>query len=361
MSDTPWDESVAAEMKSETAHDAARGAQRIIWLDLARGVGIILVVFGHTWRGLETSFLIPQDYGFETVDRAIYLFHMPLFFLLAGLSMSGLSFAGRSRPDFGRFLSGRAQRLLWPLALWTYIFIGLQAAAQGASHASVGFDALLRLPLPPYQHLWFLWALFLLQLVGVAVLRAPLGGAGRAAALIALGCLPLMGVIDFPSDWAPYLGPARSHLPAFALGLLVGEAAIRARAPGVLAGIAALVALGLCIVVDHMAGLENSGRRALGVVAAAAAVFAMRALARPRETSGAPSRLAEQLAWLGRASMAIYLMHVVLSSAVRAFLLAMGVRDFGLHLTLGFAAGLVGSLIALAIARRLKLTGLLGF
>ena len=44
---------------------------RLDWLDAAKGLGIILVVAGHVWtRG--------------PVRDAIYAFHMPLFFLLAG-------------------------------------------------------------------------------------------------------------------------------------------------------------------------------------------------------------------------------------------------------------------------------------
>lgn len=44
---------------------------RLDWVDVAKGLGIILVVMGHVWtRG--------------AMRDAIYAFHMPLFFLLAG-------------------------------------------------------------------------------------------------------------------------------------------------------------------------------------------------------------------------------------------------------------------------------------
>lgn len=44
--------------------------RRVEWLDFAKGLGIILVVMGHT--------LFP-------VHAAIDVFHMPLFFILAGI------------------------------------------------------------------------------------------------------------------------------------------------------------------------------------------------------------------------------------------------------------------------------------
>lgn len=46
--------------------------QRLDWVDVARGIGIIAVVVGHVWtRG--------------PLRDAMYSFHMPLFFLLSGM------------------------------------------------------------------------------------------------------------------------------------------------------------------------------------------------------------------------------------------------------------------------------------
>ena len=44
---------------------------RIEWIDIAKGIGIILVILGHTFEISRIS--------------AIYVFHMPLFFFLSGL------------------------------------------------------------------------------------------------------------------------------------------------------------------------------------------------------------------------------------------------------------------------------------
>ena len=48
-------------------------SERIAWIDAAKGIGILLVVLGHTFN-------IPV-----WLHNWIYSFHMPLFFLLAGL------------------------------------------------------------------------------------------------------------------------------------------------------------------------------------------------------------------------------------------------------------------------------------
>lgn len=44
---------------------------RIEWIDVAKGIGIILVIMGHTF---QLDLVSP-----------IYAFHMPLFFFLSGL------------------------------------------------------------------------------------------------------------------------------------------------------------------------------------------------------------------------------------------------------------------------------------
>lgn len=47
--------------------------QRIAYIDLVKGIGILCVLLGH---------LIPND---DVVKPAIYSFHMPLFFIVTGI------------------------------------------------------------------------------------------------------------------------------------------------------------------------------------------------------------------------------------------------------------------------------------
>lgn len=55
--------------------DAGGTRERIDWIDVARGIGIVAVVVGHVWtRG--------------PLRDAVYSFHMPLFFLLSGYLFS---------------------------------------------------------------------------------------------------------------------------------------------------------------------------------------------------------------------------------------------------------------------------------
>lgn len=63
--------------------------KRIQWIDYGKAIGIFLVVVGHTYGG---NFLV----------NWIYSFHMPMFFLLSGMTVS-------SRGGIGNmFLKGQS-------------------------------------------------------------------------------------------------------------------------------------------------------------------------------------------------------------------------------------------------------------
>ena len=107
-------------------------ADRLDWVDVARGLGIILVVYAHALRGhfpldvvagMGAPGLAASGLGWAVAqDRAIYAFHMPLFFMLSGLFL--WPSVGRGR---GKFLTSRWWQMIWPYLLWSTI-----SAASGA-------------------------------------------------------------------------------------------------------------------------------------------------------------------------------------------------------------------------------------
>lgn len=71
-------------------------AERLLWIDLLREIGIILVVVGHTR---------------PPFTKLIYGFHMPFFFVISGyLCATGKSLAASP----SRFISKSANRYLLP-------------------------------------------------------------------------------------------------------------------------------------------------------------------------------------------------------------------------------------------------------
>lgn len=70
------------------------GTKRLDWIDIAKGIAIILVIVGHT---------VPNP---SPLRHAIFSFHMPVFFILAGYTF-------RPKP-WRELVSGSVSRLLVP-------------------------------------------------------------------------------------------------------------------------------------------------------------------------------------------------------------------------------------------------------
>lgn len=80
--------------------------QRYVWQDHCKGLAILLVVLGHM---LDHENL----YHGETIGAyLIYGFHMPLFFLLSGYTLSVSTDNGLS--DFSNYVKKHTKRILLP-------------------------------------------------------------------------------------------------------------------------------------------------------------------------------------------------------------------------------------------------------
>ncbi len=88
--------------------------KRIDWIDYARAIGMLLIVFGHTVEG-------------GAAHQFVYAFHVPLFFFLAGTTF-------KRTDKFFEFIKKKTQRLLIPywvvmlISIVIFYFLGSMAA-----------------------------------------------------------------------------------------------------------------------------------------------------------------------------------------------------------------------------------------
>ncbi len=123
-------------------------------IDMAKGLAILLVVFGHLVARTD-----PAGVGwYEPLRRAVYGFHMPLFFYLAGLVYA-------LRPGF---LGKRAVRLLVPffgLGVLEVLCKLVAARVMFVDNAPAGLapglaDLVWHTAASPALSIWFLFVLF---------------------------------------------------------------------------------------------------------------------------------------------------------------------------------------------------------
>lgn len=144
-------------------------ADRVEWLDIGRGIGIILVVLGHCFTTIirENSSLVMLMY------ELIFFVHMPFWFYLSGYGYK-ISEARYKKMDFKYFIMNKAKTLLIPYVSYSaLIFIIFYCCSQISFTAglmnSVGYgqinffhwlkgllvgDNLFSL------HLWYIYVLF---------------------------------------------------------------------------------------------------------------------------------------------------------------------------------------------------------
>jgi fucose 4-O-acetylase-like acetyltransferase len=135
--------------------------ERIEWIDIAKGIGIMLVVIGH---------LISRD---SYLGQFIGSFHMPLFFLL-----SGMCFRPEKYPTFLPFLKKRVNQLLIPLLLFNLIIFLVD-------YLCFGFDKAFE-PFSEYHFhgaQWFIFVLFLLELAFWGIQKLAAGNLTKCAIL----------------------------------------------------------------------------------------------------------------------------------------------------------------------------------
>jgi fucose 4-O-acetylase-like acetyltransferase len=297
-----------------------------------RGLACLLLVLYHV-AGTDASHGLRLTHGpVLWLNDALSAVRMPLFTFLSGLVYGLRPFAGHS----GRFLSGKARRLLLPMLTVGTLFALVQALTPGAS-ALLGPWYLIHLQ--PVAHFWFVESLFWVFLVVWALERAALLQHRIGfALLLGLACAVYLTTHAWPwlgLDGAIYL------MPYFLLGLALVRFPLKDAMlhPGwrVLLAVVALGALSLTV--HNSAALDRRSPQMLLAGALACAALLHSGLVLP------------WLAGIGRHSYAIYLFHVFFTASTRLLLVRLGIESLALQLLLGVTAGL---LLPIALARLLE-------
>ncbi|MGP2698675.1 acyltransferase family protein, partial [Serratia marcescens] len=130
---------------------------REAWVDYAKGIGIILVVFGHVNRGLYSAGIQLSGSSYLLTDSIIYSFHMPLFFFLSGLFFTqSLDKKGKTS-----FLISKIDTIVYPYVVWSLLQGMVEVLLSRYTNNPSSLGDVLSLFTHPRAQFWFLYALFM--------------------------------------------------------------------------------------------------------------------------------------------------------------------------------------------------------
>ena len=333
----------------------ARLRTRLVDLDRAKGIAILLVVFGH---------LVPQEdppglTWYDPLRVAIYLFHMPFFMYLSGY-VTFWSGAATVAPNRWAGLVGRrARRLLVPFFGFGCAILAGKLIADRLIHvdnvpqgAGAGLDSLfLHTAHSPAMSVWYIGnvnigVLFVYVVATPLLLRLPRPGrlpAETPLLLVALG----LYLIQAPQIL--YMDRICRFFIFFVAGGLAARAGAawwavldRWHLPALLLLVALLMFVGSgAVAFDWAHGAdEQFPYKGYMLAAGLLSAVALHGLAR--------SVVVARWAWLvfvGNMCFAIYLLNTIcigLAKGVTLKFLAWNAQDFPLLAAVTFAAGVFG-------------------
>lgn len=130
--------------------------ERCVWIDIAKGIGIILVMLGHT------------DYVSVWGSRWINSFHMPLFFVMAGLCYNESRY-----PNYFDYFKRKSSVLLYPYVSLSLFVIALMSVLYwGNDPAFSAYSLLCNMCRgATLGAFWFIWVLFEVELFYALISR----------------------------------------------------------------------------------------------------------------------------------------------------------------------------------------------
>lgn len=335
--------------------------QRNDGLDIAKGLGIILVVLGHNWIVLDSM---------GELFRVIYSFHMPLFFVLSGVFL-------KESERLGDLLRSKSASLLKP---YFVVLLGLGAARWAAAPAASPFDLSQYLlgvawgtgSTLQWVPLWFLPNLFVALACAHLVMAAHHRLTHRHTWLLVTACaLLLLGATTIGAFWRPapehptplgqgYLPglPWSIDLAPISTALVLFGYLFRERlragvdsAPWFAAALGAFITLHVLRDDTINLNMRVYGQVIVSSIQAAAGIYITLFVATKLQASGGLKRA---LCHLGKASLFILIFHRFFQDKVFTVLSA-ATGDPYLASAVSLVAGVLGPLLIWELAARQKL------
>lgn len=318
---------------------------RINWIDYAKGIGILLVVYGHVSEGIYNAGMTMNENLFTIIDTMIYSFHMPLFFFLSGLFF----FSSFEKRGAKANIINKVENIFYPYLIWSLLQGLIEATLSNYTNNNITYQEVFTLLWQPRAQFWFLYVLFF-----SFVLASILFFINKSTVTIAAITVFFTLIYIFQKSLSQQLTLTffYNHIVYFFIGILATRINIidRLNSNKILLFSSILFAISQYWFVV----IEGYGRYDKGFVSFIIANIAILFII---SLSMQLSKInIRSLAFIGKSSLYIYLIHVLTGSGIRVVLQKIfHVESASTHIIIGCISAVLLSLICFKVSKKYHL------
>lgn len=320
---------------------------RSLWVDYAKAIGIILVVYGHVTRGIYNAGININETIYNLADSIVYTFHMPLFFFLSGLFF----YNSFQKKGAKKLIFSKVDTIVYPYLIWSIIQGLLEVSLTSYTNGNDGYSNILSLLWLPRAQFWFLYSLFIIFVI-TSLAFNKLNIKCVTALFIGTSALYL---IQTHLLQVFQVNSVANNLVFFVFGILITRHSDSKFLNSNKLFPAMLALFIISQYVFHVQfSLTYADKSLLTLIIALISILLVVAASKSLET-----RFNDKIKWLlfiGSSSMAIFLMHIIAASGVRIILhKILGIESASLHIIIGCITGVCLPLIAVIVINKLKI------
>ncbi|NLI93439.1 MAG: acyltransferase [Peptococcaceae bacterium] len=315
---------------------------RIVWIDYAKGIGIILVVFGHVIGGINSAGMDISKSFFTGAFSFVYGFHMPLFFFLSGLFVENWLNKENKFHD-------KISTILWPYFIWSIMQGAVNVLLSGYTNNSLTWSSLFySILFSPIGQFWYLYVLFIYFILYYCFKK-----------FLSIKIIYLVSLLFFLFNPSLNFWILDKILLNF-IFFVSGSLARNKIAKNLFLSINKLPLLifSLIFIIANFVYLENTdyfnlkiiGKLIIGYIGISFIVVLTIFLQRFK------GKFFKSLQFLGKMSMIIYLAHILASSGFRIVAQKLGFENVFGHIIIGSLLGLALPILCYFILERTNLT-----
>ena len=306
--------------------------KRLSWIDYSRGIGIILVVYGHVVRGLKDPGILSLDHTFWGYsDTFVYSFHMRLFFVL-----SGYFFLRSFKKEPSDFILKKVQTLIYPFVIWSVLQTIVEVLLSKYTNGKVAPIQILECIIIPRAQFWFLYTLFFINVLSFIFYKISIKYGLYISTIIWLACF----------IFQPQLGPFNTtfnYLLFFNIGIVFSQLDKSFLLFLKNYIFCALTIIAFCVV-EYIFLFSNT--KPISLYRAVILPFLGSLAVMQVAAMAVRKNILNFFVYLGKESLPIYLAHVLVASGIRIVLFKiLKIHNPIIHVLLGTIAGIIVPLI----------------